>query len=357
MRRPRVMLGADSLQCAANGIARVARLMARVLAEQAAAGRIEAQAVVLSDARVQTDLGLPVRSASGSRARFLYDMHRGALDHSHFVYDFSGIARAHPRLPLLARPYLVFAHGIEIWEQARPDRLRSARRAAVLVANSAYTRARMTALHGGLSHAEICWLATEDDGAPPPRPAQAAPCALILARIDADGGYKGHRELIACWPEVAAAVPGARLLIAGGGPGEARVRGFAQASPARAAIEVLGFVEEPALDALFARASVLAMPSRGEGFGLAYAEAMRRGIPVIASVHDAGREINLDGATGFNVDLDRSETLPGALIRLLGDAALRERCGAAAQARWSEHFTYRGFRARFLPLLERLLDA
>ena len=34
-------------------------------------------------------------------------------------------------------------------------------------------------------------------------------------------------------------------------------------------------------------------------------EAMRHGIPIIASVHDAGHEVNADGQTGFNIDVDR----------------------------------------------------
>ena len=45
-----------------------------------------------------------------------------------------------------------------------------------------------------------------------------------------------------------------------------------------------------------------AFPSVNEGFGLVYAEAMRRGLPVVTSVQDAGCEIICDGETGFTVD-------------------------------------------------------
>jgi phosphatidylinositol alpha-1,6-mannosyltransferase len=177
---------------------------------------------------------------------------------------------------------------------------------------------------------------------------------MIVARIDEQGGYKGHRELIACWPNVVSRVPAARLRIVGSGPGREVVGGLVRESPARASIDLLGFVPEHALPRLFQQSAVLAMPSRGEGFGLAYAEAMRHGVPVIASVHDAAPEINLDGVTGFNVDLDQGQALPQALIRLLSQPELARSMGRAAQQHWREELCYSRFADRFLPILRSL---
>jgi phosphatidylinositol alpha-1,6-mannosyltransferase len=352
---PRVMLGADSLQRGGSGIGRVARLMARLLGDEMRAGTLHAEAVVLHDATAADDLGIPVRTVRGSQVRFALEIHRAALRSSHFMYDFAGIARAHPRLAGLRRPYLVWMHGIEAWEDARRDRLRCLRRADVLVANTAFTRERASGLHPGLDRARTCWLGTEEDSAAPVRPRPDAPAVLILARLDRDGGYKGHRELIACWPRVVSAMPAARLLIAGSGPGQAIIGSWVQASPVRDRIELLGFVPEAALPELWGRARVFAMPSRGEGFGLAYVEAMRHGLPVVASIHDAAVEVNLDGETGFNVNLNTQDALPQRLIALLQDDALATRLGDAARERWARHFGHAAFRARFRPHLQRLL--
>src|SRR5256885_6444386 len=95
--------------------------------------------------------------------------------------------------------------------------------------------------------------------------------------------YKGHVEMIDAWPAVNSAVADARLVIAGSGPGLEEIRRRAAQSPAASAIEVRGFVPEEQMTGVWADASVLALPSRGEGFGLVYIEAMRHGIPVIAS--------------------------------------------------------------------------
>jgi len=355
MNVPRVLLAAESLARGASGIARVARLMARVLADEQRAGRLSAMAIALSDLAPAADLGISVGTAKGSRARFVAEVYAASFRSDAVLYDFAGMARAHPRLPGLRRPHLVWMHGIDAWEQARAEHLARLRAADLLLVPSSYSRARALRLHAGLEHARVCPLATEEDAAPPAPPFVGEPTALILSRLDAGGGYKGHRELIASWPEVVAAVPDARLLIAGDGPGRPVIEQLVAASPARARISLLGFVPEPALAALWARAWVLAMPSRGEGFGLTYIEAMRHGVPVLTSLQDAGWEVNADGVTGVSVDLDRPGALAGALGALLSSSERAAALGAGGRARWSEHYAYPRFRARFAEPLRSLL--
>lgn len=354
---PRVLLVAESLRPIASGIGRVARLTTRVLAEYAARGAITLRALSLSDAPGGCDLPVAVRACSGSRARFVLECQRAALDCTHFIYDFAGMARAHPTWIWPRRRALVWVHGIEVWEDARRDRLRSLARADVLVANTAYTQRRAAALHGeDLARAIPCWLATDADEQPPLSSTNSEPELLILGRIDPAGGQKGHRELVDAWPDVVHAVPNARLRIAGGGPGQAQIARCIAESPARERIELIDFVPEPQVAALWARAAVFAMPSRCEGLGIAYLEAMRHGVPVIGSVHDAAPEINLHGVTGYNVDLDSPGELAGRVIELLRDRPLARRLGEAGRARWRAHFRFSSFRQRFQPIVERFLS-
>jgi phosphatidylinositol alpha-1,6-mannosyltransferase len=166
-----------------------------------------------------------------------------------------------------------------------------------------------------------------------------------------DESYKGHAEMIACWPTVTAAVPGARLTFVGRGPRLDDLTARAAASPVADLIEVRGFVPDAELDNVYATASVFAMPSRGEGFGLVYVEAMRHRLPVVAGVHDAGAEVNVDGVTGFNVNLDRPGELPDRLIRLLADPTLAARFGTAGHDRWARHYRASAFDARMSAVL------
>lgn len=348
----RVFLGAAMLDPGRGGIARVARLTGRVLMESGA----DLEMLSLHDRAPAHMPNHTVSLTRGKKLAFAAHCYLAAARHRHYIYDSVGIARAHPRLPGLARPYAVWMHGIEVWDALKQGPKRVLQRADLLIVNSRYTRDRYSELHSGGPEPIVCWLATEDDDPPlSPPDFSGPPTVLILARLDASEGYKGHAELIRCWSEVVAAVPDARLLIAGGGSGLAALEALAAESRSARSIDLLGFVEERELHSVWKQAHIFAMPSRGEGFGLVYAEAMRHGLPIIASAHDAGREVNVDGVTGYNVDLDRKDELPGRIVELLSNEALMREMGGNAQARWRQHFRYSNFRERLSPILAEFL--
>ncbi|MFL5240830.1 MAG: glycosyltransferase family 4 protein [Gemmataceae bacterium] len=350
-----LFLGAISLQPGTGGIARVARLMARVLAEEFAPNELPVRAHTLADGVVSGELGLPVTQSYGSRVRFSLQAMWAIRECQHYLYDGCQLAQVQLIPGLRHKPMLTFIHGIEVWENAKKGYLRSARHATVLLSNSDFTRRKADELHGGFSHARVCWLATEHDAPPPEAPDfDRRPEVLIVARM-AEERYKGHRQLIACWPKIVDAVPDARLRIVGSGPDVPAIKALASQSSAAANIVFEGQVSDEELDRLYARASIFAMPSRGEGFGLVYIEAMRHGLPVIASRHDAAPEVVQDGETGFTVDQDHPYELPERIIHLLRNRDVARSLGERGQRHWQEHFRYSAFRTRFRPLLREFL--
>ena len=84
------------------------------------------------------------------------------------------------------------------------------------------------------------------------------------------------------------------------------------------------------------------MPSWGEGFGLVYIEAMRRGRVCLGSVHDAAPEVI--GESGVLVDLRQPGQLAQALIGLLTDHPRRQVLEKMALARVQDLFRYQSFR-------------
>lgn len=347
-------LFATTLEPGRGGVARVARLVARALARRRREGRIDASVCSLLDERPPSGLGLPARACAGSRALFVASFVQAAWKRSHFLYDCLGMARVHRRWPGMGgASSLTFVNGVEVWEQARAPRLAAARRVDTLVAISEFTRRRAQQLHGGFERAEVCWPATEDDDEPPRLSTPEVPRALMVSRVEE--AYKGHGLLVDVWPRIVDLVPEARLTFAGHGSGLEALRRKIADSPARDRIEALGFVSEEDLQRLYGRSSVFVMPSRGEGFGLVYIEAMRYGLPVVATVHDAASEVNVDGETGYNVDLDRPEELPRRLAELLADPETARDMGERGRQRWRQHFRYSAFERRFLELLDVFL--
>ena len=357
-RRPRLFLGLDSLAATNSGIARVARLITRTVSELVAAGEVEADGIVLGGSTEPPGSTIRFRSANGSRLAFVRAVTAATPTHDAFLYDGPGMARAHGWLPYPRRPYLTWTHGIESWPgTANLKQVAAAKRARELVAITAFTRGRASEQEPAAARATVCWLATEIDDPPTRRRNTSGPSRVtILSRVDADG-YKGHTELIRCWPKVRERMPNAVLTIAGSGPGldqQKRLAAAMKLDPS--AIEFRGFIPEMALDDLWAETTVFAMPSRGEGFGLVYIEAMRWGIPVIASIHDAGEEVNADGVSGFNVNLDDPIELPNRIVELLSNPERARTMGDAGRERWRESFRYSAFRDRFVPIVRRLIS-
>jgi glycosyltransferase involved in cell wall biosynthesis len=109
------------------------------------------------------------------------------------------------------------------------------------------------------------------------------------------------------------------------------------------AVKLWGQVSDAELRERYRRCSVFAMPSRGEGFGLVYLEAMAFAKPCLASLDDAAAEVVVAEETGLLVRYADREGLLYALSRLLESRALRQRLGQAGRERVLSHFTERHF--------------
>jgi glycosyltransferase involved in cell wall biosynthesis len=98
-----------------------------------------------------------------------------------------------------------------------------------------------------------------------------------------------------------------------------------------------GFVDDVAQ--FFAAINVFAFPAREpEGFGMAVAEAMAAGVPVVATRLGGVIEIVEDGKTGRLIPAGSVEELTAALLALLRDSADRARMSAAGRAKVAEQF-------------------
>jgi phosphatidylinositol alpha-1,6-mannosyltransferase len=250
-------------------------------------------------------------------------------------------------------PYAVFLHGIEAWETLGAADRAVLDDAALIVTNSIHTARRAVAANPGLSPITVCPLgfSSPDHAAVAPE-SRRAPTILTVARMAASERYKGHDQLIDALPDVLRHVPDARLVFVGTGDDVDRLQHRASASGVGAHVTFTGFLPDDALQRAYAEASVFAMPSRGEGFGLAYLEAMASGLPCVGSVHDAASEVIDDGVTGYLVDQQDTAEIAARLSGLLTNPERRVEMGRRGRERWAREFTYAHFRRRLVAALD-----
>lgn len=146
---------------------------------------------------------------------------------------------------------------------------------------------------------------------------------------------------------------GARLDIIGEGEARPAIAAeIARAGPAAAArIRLLGYLADP-LPAI-ARGAVFALASRTEGFGVAIAEAMALGLPVVASRVDGIVEVVEDGRTGLLVPPGDAAAFAAAIAALLGDPDRARAMGEAGRGRVQDRFSAERMVREYESLFER----
>ncbi|GIU85499.1 MAG: glycosyl transferase [Acidimicrobiia bacterium] len=133
--------------------------------------------------------------------------------------------------------------------------------------------------------------------------------------------------------EAAAALPGARVDVAGDGPARADLERLARDAGVTN-VRFLGHLAAGDLARLLRRATVVAVPSRWyENQPLAVLEAFAAGRPVVASALGGIPELVEPGRDGFLVPPDDPRRLAATLARVLHDPALARAMGRAARAR------------------------
>jgi glycosyltransferase involved in cell wall biosynthesis len=147
---------------------------------------------------------------------------------------------------------------------------------------------------------------------------------------------KGHLVLLRALARARSRVPGIVLDVAGHGPLEPALRGYARELGLSEAVRFLGFVSP--VQTAIESAAVVVVPSLGEGFGMVALEAMERARPVVASDVGGLPEIVVDGETGLVVPAGDAEALAEAIVALAGDPARAAALGEAGRARALESF-------------------
>ncbi|WP_066897857.1 GDP-mannose-dependent alpha-(1-6)-phosphatidylinositol monomannoside mannosyltransferase [Mycolicibacterium houstonense] len=268
-----------------------------------------------------------------------------------------------------ARRVVASTHGHEVGWSMLPVARGALRRigddADVVTFVSRYTRGRFASAFGPRAALEHLPPGVDIDRFVPDSVARAElraryglgqrPVVVCLSRLVP---RKGQDMLIRAWPAIRRRIPGAALVIVGGGPYLPTLQKLAHTHDVTADVVFTGGVPGAELPAHHAMADVFAMPCRTrgagldvEGLGIVYLEASACGVPVIAGTSGGAPETVLDGQTGTVVDGTDVAAVATAVGDLLADPDRAAAMGAAGRQWAVDHWQWRSQGARLTGLL------
>ena len=314
------------------------------------------------------------RGFTGSKLRLALALWRQAFARPLFVFDHVTLAK--PLLPLIVlhgiRP-VIFAHGSESWKRIRRVNRWLFANAMLVLTNSQFTlrkmRERIPHFNGV---ACPLGLAPEfESNSQPPDPSTeplsfasangeirflGERVCLLVGRMHPREREKGHYELLQVWPEIVREFGNAQLVFAGPGDDRTSIGRVARERGVGDSVFVVGELPPEVLRSLYTTCYAFTMPSKQEGFGLVYLEAMNAAKPCLGCRDDGAEDIIVDGETGLLVrDPKDADEVTAALRRLLGNPEEARTLGRRGFERLHQHFTGAHLQERLREQFVRIL--
>jgi phosphatidyl-myo-inositol dimannoside synthase len=371
----RVLIGLFPELNAPGGIQRAGRHLAYVMSEYAASHKMEYRFLSLNDTQELhrmrvTDREFVFTGADRGKLRFGVNAIRAARRKPKLVLA------AHPNLAPVIRAMSVFAprmksivcaHGVEVWEPLSATRRSALRRATLVLSPSRATADHLISLQGVASDRirVLPWaldpdFATKFSGATRAAlPATFPPGRVILSvgRWLATERYKGMDTLILAMPRLLLRWPDLQLVIVGSGDDQGWLDHIARDSGVLRHVHFLTGISYGELSACYEAAEIFALPSRGEGFGFVYLEAMAHAKPVIGGAHGGAPEVIQDGITGYVVQHGDPAQLATSIDTMLSNPEHAREMGEAGRKRVENEYRFNVFSKAFKKILRELCES
>ena len=343
-----------------GGVQRASRHLAAVLSEFAASRHLDCRLISLNETQELHRMSVGGKEfvftgCERSKARFTATAVRAASRHGKLVLA------GHPNLGPVAQAMKIAAprlrtilctHGVEVWEPLPARRRLALRWANVVLAPSQDTANHVAEQHVQRTRIRVLPWALDPEfeaipaNAPPAKVPHGYPegrVILTVGRWDAKERYKGMDTLITALPRLLTRWPELQLLAVGDGDDKAWLEDLAEKNGVNRHVHFLGGLSVDELAACYEACEIFALPSRGEGFGLVYLEAMAHGKPVIGGSHGGAPEVIEDGVTGYLVPHGDAPQLATSIETLLSDPALAQKMGGRGRQRVEREFRFSVF--------------
>ncbi|MDZ8094255.1 MAG: glycosyltransferase family 4 protein [Nostoc sp. DedQUE05] len=230
-------------------------------------------------------------------------------------------------------PYWVVAHGLEVWDIENKATKFALEKADKIISVSNYTRQRLLQ-DTNIDSEKIVILPNTFDASKFPINSKPTyllkrynltdeqPVILTVTRLGSMAKYKGYDQILHALVKVRSHLPNVHFILAGKGDDILRIKALVTNLNLQDCVTIAGFVPEQELCDHYNLCDVFALPSKGEGFGIVFLEALACGKPVLAGNQDGSIDPLAEGKLGCLVDPDNVEEIADNLIQILqGDCS------------------------------------
>lgn len=250
--------------------------------------------------------------------------------------------------------YFVILHGIEAWRRVSIFERYAARSAERVIATTHYTSnvfSRINKIDESLLR--VIPICTEEVPILPQQGIQLKGGfkMLCVARLAASERYKGVDHVFQALAKLKSQYPEIHLNVVGDGDDRARLQCYAEELGVVDQVTFWGHLSDKERNAAYTDCDVFVMPSKMEGFGVVFLEAMSHGKPCIGGNHGGTPEVIERGKSGFLVEYGDVESLVRHIESLYNDSSLAESLGSRGYDLISGKFNSTRFRESYRKLI------
>lgn len=225
-------------------------------------------------------------------------------------------------------PYWIIVYGTEVWDVQESSKIKALQAANQIISISSYTRERLIN-EQKISLEKISLLPVTFDADRfkiSSKPYYLLkryglqvqqPIILTVGRLSSFDRYKGYDQILKSLPKIRHEIPNIHYILVGKGDDRPRIEQLISQLNLQECVTLAGFVADDELCDHYNLCDVFAMPSKGEGFGIVYLEALACGKPTVGGNQDGAIDALCQGELGALVNPDDVEAIAKTLIQIL----------------------------------------
>ena len=229
---------------------------------------------------------------------------------------------------LLGLKYWILVYGVECWGVQKPALKAALHQSDRILAISNYTKNRLVSEQqidpGKISLLPCAFDASQFEIRPKPNYLLEKygltieqPVILTVSRLADVERFKGYDQILAAMPMIRQVIPDVHYMIVGKGGDRVRIEQMISDMGLETCVTLAGFVPDESLSDYYNLCDVFAMPSKLEGFGIVYLEAMACGKPVLGGDQDGAVDALDNGRLGALINPDDVPSIASTLVKIL----------------------------------------